>query len=121
VLVVQVKEKYGTLRLYWEGNDMAAATEQAVEDAVALAEARSACTCEVCGRAGVLYARGDWLATACPDHARGEPVPVTPGFENLHIVRTFRTGRHPIASCRRYLRKTDEFVDVDPKTLGIEE
>ena len=121
VVIVQTKTKYGTLRLYWHGNDMDAATERAVEDAVALAEARSACTCEVCGRAGMLHARGDWLATACIDHARGEPVPVAPGFANLHIVRTFNAGHSPIATCRRYDRDADTFVDVDPKTLGIED
>jgi hypothetical protein len=121
VAIVQIKTKYGTLRLYWHGKDMDAATEHAVEEAVALAEARSACTCENCGRVGVLHARGDWLSTACPDHARGEPVPVAPGFENLHIVQTFNAGRYPIASCRRYVRETDSFVDVDPKSLGIEE
>jgi hypothetical protein len=121
VTIVQTKEKFGTLRLYWHGKDLSSAAEHAIEDAVALAEARSGCTCEVCGRPGVLHARGDWLATACPDHARGEPVPIVPGFENLHIVRVFGAGRYPIASCRRYDRETDSFVDVDPRSLGIEE
>jgi len=117
---LQIKEKYGTLRFYWTGR-LSKEAEHAVEDAVALAEARSACTCEVCGRAGVLHARGDWLATACVDHARGKPVPVVAGFENLHIVRVFGAGRYPIASCRRYVRETDSFLEVDPRSLGIEE
>jgi hypothetical protein len=121
VTIDQVKSKYGTLRMYWHGKDLSPAAEHAIEDAVALAEARSACSCETCGAAGVLHARGDWLATACPDHARGEPVPIVPGFENLHIVRVFGAGRYPIASCRRYDRETDSFVDVDPRSLGIEE
>ncbi len=88
---------------------------------MALAEARSGCTCEICGRAGLLYAQGDWLATVCPDYARGKPVPVQPGFENVHFVRTFEAGRYPIASCRRYDRDADTFVDVDPQSLGIKE
>jgi hypothetical protein len=118
--VVQVKEKFGSLRLYWRGKYLSAAVEHGIEDAVALAEARSACTCEICGAAGVLHSRGGWLATACAAHARGEPVPVKKGFENLHIVRTFNAG-YPIASCRRYDRAADKFVDVDPRSLSIQE
>lgn len=121
VTVVQVKQKYGTLRVYWHGNDLSASAEQNVQNAVALAEARSACSCEICGAPGVLHSRGDWLSTACSDHARGEPVPVSPGFENLHIVRAYDAGRYPIASCVRYVRETDSFIEVDPKSLGIEE
>jgi hypothetical protein len=120
--VLQIKEKLGTLRLYWSG-DMPEIAKANVKEAIALAVARSACTCEICGAEGRLHNRGGWLATACAGHAKGEPVPVKPGFENLHIVRTFssKPGRFPIVSCRRYMRDTDSFVDVDPMTLGIEE
>lgn len=92
-----------------------------VEEAIDLAEARSACTCEICGREGRLYDRGGWLATACPEHARGEPVPVKVGCENLHVVRRLVDGGVRIVSCRRYDRNADAFVDVDPHSLGIEE
>jgi hypothetical protein len=34
---------------------------------------------------------------------------------------TFGADRFPIVSSRRHLRKTDSFVHVDPKSLGIEE
>ena len=118
--VLQIKEKFGTLRFYWDG-DMPDAAKAKVEEAIALAVARSACTCEICGAEGRLYSRGGWLATACPEHAKGELRPTRPGFENIHIVRTFGPGRFPIVSCRRYIRETDSFVDVDPKSLGIEE
>jgi hypothetical protein len=121
VKIVEVKGERGTLRLYWRSKTLGAKTEHAIEDAVALAEARSACTCEQCGNAGVLHALGDRLATACPDHARGDPVPVMPDLENVHIVRTFGASGHPIACCRRYMRQTDSFVDVDPQSLGVEE
>jgi hypothetical protein len=121
VKIVEVKGWRGALRLHWRGKNLVAKTEHAIEDVVALGEARSACTCEVCGRAGVRHTSGNWVATACPDHARGEPVPVTRGFENLHIVRTFNAGNYPIASCRRYVRETDSFVDVDPQSLGVME
>jgi hypothetical protein len=118
--VLQIKEKFGALRFYWSG-DMPDAAKARVEDAIALAVARSACTCEICGAEGHLYNLDGWLATACPEHAKGELNPIRPGFENIHLVRTFGPGRFPIVSCRRYIRETDSFVDVDPKSLGIEE
>lgn len=120
VRIVEINSKFGTLRFYWRGADLCDQIEVAIQDAVAKAEARSGCTCEVCGAPGVLHARGDWLATACPEHARGEPVPVMKGFENLHIVQTY-AGHRPVASCRRYDRQTDWFADVDLKSLTIEE
>ena len=91
------------------------AAKAKVDEAIALAAARSACTCEICGAEGRLYNRDGWLATACPEHAKGELKPIRPGFENIHIVRTFGPGRFPIVSCRRYIRETDSFVDVDPR------
>ena len=118
----QVKEKYGTARLYWEGS-LSEEAEEKLDEAIDLAQARSACTCEQCGKPGRLFNRGGWLATACAEHARGELAPIKPGYENLHLVRTFgpKHERLPIVSCRRYIRETDSFVDVDPKSLGIEE
>ena len=118
--VLQIKEKFGALRFYWSG-DLPDAAKAKVDEAIALAAARSACTCEICGAEGRLYNRDGWLATACPEHAKGELKPVRPGLENIHIVWTFGAGRFPIVSCRRYIRETDSFVDVDPKSLGIEE
>ena len=103
------------------GKDLDAATERAVKEAVALAEARSACTCETCGKPGRLFKRGGWYLTACDEHAKGDLVPAKPGFENVHIVRTVDAGRIRIVSCRRYIRETDTFVDIDPHSLGIEE
>jgi hypothetical protein len=51
--VLQIKEKFGTLRFYWDGTLSSEATAQ-VEEAIALAEARSACTCELCDAEGQL-------------------------------------------------------------------
>jgi hypothetical protein len=120
--VFQIKEKFGALRFYWDG-EMSGAVKAKVEEAIALATARSSCTCEICGVEGRLYSRGGWLATACRQHARGEAVSIKPGFENLHLVRTVgpEPGRFPIISCRRYIRATDSFVDVPPDSLGIQE
>lgn len=116
VRIFEVKEKYGTLRLHTDRIDDPTAAA-AVEEAIALAETRSACTCEVCGEEGGLYERGDVLATLCGRHARGVPVEVRPGWENIRIVRALRDGR--IVSCRRYLRPKDAFVDIPPFAIGL--
>ncbi|WP_426532969.1 hypothetical protein [Bradyrhizobium sp. McL0615] len=116
----QIKEKYASLRVDWDGALSPAATAH-VENAIVLAEARSACTCEECGEEGFLHQSGDWLTTRCATHAEGKPVDPRPGFENLHIVRQFAAGRMNAITCRRYNRETDSFTDVDPSELGIEE
>jgi hypothetical protein len=118
--VVQIKEKYGTLRFYWDGK-LSEDAKAKVEEAIALAEARSACTCEVCGAVGRLYNRGGWFATACAEHAKGEPEPVKPGFENIRIVRRIVRGQVRILSCRRYERATDSFADISPDSIGLAE
>jgi hypothetical protein len=119
--IVQVKEKFAGLRLYWQSAGLSSEIKIAINEAVALASARSICTCEVCAEPGRLFERGGWLLTRCEDHAHGNPVAIRPGRENLHIVRTIDAGRIRIKSCRRYVRETDSFVDVDPRSLGIEE
>jgi hypothetical protein len=52
----QIKEKYATLRFYWEGA-LSPEADARVDEIVDLAKARSACTCEVCGEEGRLAAR----------------------------------------------------------------
>lgn len=65
VVAAQVKEKYGTLRFYTEGND------SYVDGVLAMAEAVSAVTCETCGAPG--KRRGlFWIYTACDEHTRPE-------------------------------------------------
>jgi hypothetical protein len=118
--VLQIKQKFGTLRFYWSG-ELSPEAEAKVEEAIDLAVARSACSCEICSAEGRLYSRGGWLATACTQHARGQAVPIKPGFENLRIVWREVEGRVRIVLCRRYDRAADTLVDVDPKSLGIEE
>ena len=116
----QIKEKFGGLRVYWDGKLSPEADAQ-VEEAIALAEARSAVTCEICGEEGRLY-DGAWLTTRCAAHAEGRrpAAMLWEGFVNLHIVRHYIDGQRHI-TCRRYDRETDSFVDVDPASLGIEE
>jgi hypothetical protein len=115
----QVKEKYGTLRFYWDGA-LSPEADAAVEEAIELAAARSACTCEVCGEQGRLHRSGGWLMTRCPMHANGRAVEIRSELENIHIVERI-VGKRRDVTCRRYDRQTDSFVDVDPGSLEIEE
>jgi hypothetical protein len=115
----QIKEKYGTLRFYWEGA-LSPEADAKVEEAIDLAEARSTSTCEICGELGRLHGPG-WLTTRCVAHAEGRrPVEIRPEFENIYIEERF-AGDRRVIRCRRYDRETDSFDDVDPSTLGIEE
>jgi hypothetical protein len=57
-LFTQIKEKYGTLRMYYNGGDAY------IEGVVDMAEALSKDTCELCGAPGKLGGVG-WLTTRC--------------------------------------------------------
>jgi len=65
VVVTQVKEKYGTLRFYYDGGD------ETIDGMVRMAEAMSAITCETCGNLGKMRGR-HWFYTACDEHTRAE-------------------------------------------------
>jgi hypothetical protein len=115
----QIKEKYATLRFYWEGALSPKADAQ-VDEIIDLAEARSACTCEVCGEEGRLYQSGYWMMTRCALHAEGRAVVIEPSFENVHVKERIVGERREIV-CRRYDRETDSFIVIDAGSLGIEE
>jgi len=115
----QIKEKYGTARIYWEGS-LSPAAAAAVEEAKDLAEARSATTCEVCGATGRLYG-GGWVTTRCAEHAEGRPaIEVEEGFENLDVERRSVGGR-TLVRYRIYDRDADAFVEVPPPSQDGEE
>lgn len=63
VVAVQVKEKFGTLRFYFDGGD------EAIHGMVELAEYMSSVTCEECGKPGKLRG-GGWVRTLCDKHAK---------------------------------------------------
>ena len=114
----QIKQKYGTARLYWEGA-LSPEADARVEEAIDLAEARSAVTCEICGEEGRLYGPG-WLTTRCAQHAEGRPpVEARPGDDIQVIERIDGGGRRTLR--RQYDRDSDSFVDVDPSSAGIRE
>lgn len=61
----QIKEKYGTLRLYMN------LSSDAIDAYISIAEDASNSTCEQCGNYGKLR-RNSWIYTACNEHAKKE-------------------------------------------------
>jgi hypothetical protein len=61
--ILQVKEKFGGLRFYYNGGTSA----EYIDGAVCMAEAMASRTCEVCGRPGERRG-GDWIQTLCDMH-----------------------------------------------------
>lgn len=60
VKVEQVKEKFGTLRFYTNFHNEC--VEKLIDEACAASEV----TCEKCGEAGTLGAKGYWISVRCP-------------------------------------------------------
>jgi hypothetical protein len=61
VTVTQIKEKFGTLRFYYDGGD------EHISGIASMGEAMSEITCEVCGAKGELR-QGTWLKVLCDEH-----------------------------------------------------
>lgn len=68
VYATQVKEKYGTLRFYFNSNAEKIIWE-IMHDCERVAEHNSAYTCEICGKYGETRGVG-WLKTLCKEHAK---------------------------------------------------
>jgi hypothetical protein len=116
----QIREVHGRLAIHWRAEAaLPKHVEYTIEESIARAEARSACSCMVCGANARLFSSGGQLHTACPNHAQGVPVPVPPGMEDLHIVRAFAGDEFHSVVCRRYDRDRDRFVDIDLSSVGI--
>lgn len=68
--ILQVKEKYGTLRYYAETDTENAQVQERFDALIAAAELRSAEVCEWCGNPGHLSSSGTyggrWYKTLCP-------------------------------------------------------
>jgi hypothetical protein len=119
VTVESVESKLGNLVVHLRGLVTDADVRTAVEDAVDLAEARSATTCETCGADGRLFETElGWLMTACEDHGRGAS-PIALGEHAGLLVKRAADGR--IIACRRYDRDNDCFFDVDPRAIASED
>jgi hypothetical protein len=60
----RIREAVGRLRVSWRGQVMPA-TISRIHEAIALAESRNACTCELCGEPGRLYLDDGVCMTRC--------------------------------------------------------
>jgi hypothetical protein len=69
---VRIKQKFGMLRADWDG-EVSHETSIRIVEATNLAVARSGCTCETCGTEGRRHVNRGWPATACAEHALGDP------------------------------------------------
>jgi hypothetical protein len=117
----QIKEKFGTLRVYLDSHrGLSNPVTAAIDEIIAFAEARSACTCETCGSEGQLFKSGGWFNTACDYHGKGYPMQRKRVLENVHLGWDFVTGKR-VLQAKRYIRKTDRFEEVDVSTLHLGE
>jgi hypothetical protein len=60
---VQIKEKFGTLRVYDSGHD------EYIAGVIRMAENMSVFTCEITGKPGRLCTSGHWYKTLCDEQA----------------------------------------------------
>lgn len=67
--IIQVKEKWGGLRIYTDYYD------SELEKTIIQVGQESVTICEECGAAAELVKKGGWYQTRCEEH-RGEAVPV---------------------------------------------
>jgi hypothetical protein len=88
-------------------------TASRVNLAVALAMARSACTCERCGQPALHYRSGTHFLTTCDQHRVRGAVEIQPPWNLYHILREDRPGCTALLSTRQYDRTFDCFVDVE--------
>jgi len=101
--LLQVKEKFGALQIYYTLSSTGAEAERRVHDARRLAFQRSLHVCEVCGKRGRLNLFAGLYKTVCEDHAHaeyGDGVPVE--------ISDDGTGHGP------YRPETDSFVKHRP-------
>lgn len=61
VVATQIKEKFGTLRFYYDGGD------DYISGVVSMAEAMTGVTCEICGNPGESNSNG-WITVRCEEH-----------------------------------------------------
>lgn len=71
--ILQVKEKYGTLRYYFGTTCEYDSIEYRIMEAITeSAEAKSARICEVCGKWGETDWEANWVRTLCEEHRNGK-------------------------------------------------
>ena len=67
--LLQMKEKFGSLRFYYRLDGVHAATEVKIADMVRRSEEASRRTCLKCGDPGSVRDLDGWIVPTCDDHA----------------------------------------------------
>jgi hypothetical protein len=114
---VRIKQKFRMLRADWDG-EVSHETSIRIVEATNLAVARSGCTCETCGTEGRRHINRGWPATACAEHALGDPAPQRHG-ENVYLLR--RSPGTSDVYFARYDRETDTLTEVPRPSAGDKE
>jgi hypothetical protein len=65
--ILQVKEKFGELRFYYESDASEKAVKEAMDRYVIQAIEESRVTCEFCGKPGTLTDMNGWYKTICKE------------------------------------------------------
>ncbi|QOG19143.1 hypothetical protein [Bradyrhizobium sp. SEMIA] len=107
---VRIVQRFGILRAEWEGQ-LLEETWARIEEALAPAEARSSCTCELCGAEGEKYHTDRIIKVRCEAHAEGRPLVEARANGRLHPVRVVVPSTPRVVTVRRYDRDADAFVD----------
>lgn len=109
--------EHGGLRVHWSSRaELPRRIALDIEEAVALAEARSLSTCAKCGAEGRLFASDFRIAPACKTHEGGVPVPIVSGFHDVFVKRGIVRSR-PVLMRVRYDRASDTFIEARADTI----
>lgn len=84
--LAQVKEKFGTLRLYFT------AYPDGIDEIEREAEKKSETTCETCGKSGKMRGMG-WLYVSCIEHAKEEDLDSLEIVEDAYVKKEKRNDK----------------------------
>lgn len=109
VRITQIKEKFAGIGIYYDATGLSPETISAIDGAIDLAEARSECTCEVCGEEGTLCDDAGWYTTRCTSHAVGS---VRAGDRGRQLRTVYSGPKAARQIVRRYDRAGDRFIVI---------
>ena len=107
--------EHGMLRVHWNTrSELAQRAALNIDEAIALAEARSASACAECGAEGRLFASDFLVTPLCTLHQQGTEIPVVAGHHDVYLRRGVVRERPTLVQVR-YDWDRDAFVHVQEK------
>lgn len=70
--IVQIKEKFGGLRYYYEAENFENSVIEKINDLIVKYEYSSYRICEICGKEATTEMVNRWLKTVCQDHKQNK-------------------------------------------------